>query len=102
MIKAINDVVMIERDKYEGLIIANDKMCHGTVLSVGPGRWKANVRDIQPGGKVEEKWYPTSLKVGQRVCFSLDKGEEHVIEGKKIVVMREDDIAGILESAEVA
>ena len=102
MIKAINDVVMIERDKYEGLIITNDKMCHGTVLSVGPGRWKANVRDIKPGGKVEEKWYPTSLKSGQRVCFSLDKGEEHEIEGKKIVVMREDDIAGILEGEEAA
>ena len=102
MIKAINDVVIIERDKYEGIIIAEQKMCHGTVLSVGPGRWKANVRDIQPGGKVEEKWYATSLKPNQRVCFSIEKGEEHEIKGKKVVVMREDDIAGILESAEVA
>jgi len=95
--RAINDVVFIERDKYEGALIVDEKMCHGVVISVGPGRWKANVKDIQPGGKVEERWYPTSLKEGQRVCFSLDKGEQHTIEGKKVVVMREDDIAGVIE-----
>lgn len=97
MIKAINDVVVIERDPYIGAIIVNEKMAHGVIVSVGPGRWKASVRDLKPDGTVKENWYPTSLQIGQRVCFSLDKGEEHTIEGKHLVVMREDDIAGIIE-----
>lgn len=100
MIKAINDIVIIERDGYKGLLIApKEKMCHGTVLSVGPGAWSANVWDIDPITRsVAEKWRPTSLKQGQRVCFSLDKGEEHIIEGKHVVVMRESHIAGIIEN----
>lgn len=97
MITAINDVVVIERDSYKGAIIVNEKMAHGIIVSIGPGRWKANVRDLKPDGTVQEHWYPTSLRVGQRVCFSLDKGEEHIIEGKHLVVMREDDIAGVIE-----
>jgi co-chaperonin GroES (HSP10) len=99
MIKAINDVVVIERDLYAGAIIVNEKMAHGVIVSVGPGRWKASVRDLKPDGTVKENWYPTSLQIGQRVCFSLDKGEEHRIEGKRLVVMREDDIAGVIEEA---
>lgn len=99
MIRAINDVVIIERDGYNGMIIApKEKMCHGTVISVGPGAWSASVWDIDPITRsVKEKWRPTSLKPGQRVCFSLDKGEEHVIEGKNVVVMRESHIAGVLD-----
>jgi co-chaperonin GroES (HSP10) len=99
MIKAINDVVIIERDTYQGKIIApGEKMCHGTVISVGPGAWYASVHDIDhTTGKVEEKWRPTSLKVGERVCFSIDKGEEHVIEGRPCIVMRESHVAGVLE-----
>jgi co-chaperonin GroES (HSP10) len=97
MIKAINDVVVIERDLYAGAIIVNEKMAHGVIVSVGPGRWKASVKDLKPDGTVQERWYPTSLQVGQRVCFSLDKGEAHIIEGKHLVVMREDDIAGVIE-----
>lgn len=103
MIQAINDVVIIERDGYQGLLIApHEKMCHGTVLSVGPGAWSASVWDIDPITRsVQEKWRPTSLKPGQRVCFSLDKGEEHLIEGKHVVVMRESHIAGVLEDEEI-
>ena len=100
MIKAINDIIVIERDLYAGAIIVNEKMAHGIIVSVGPGRWKANVRDLQPDGTVKERWWPTSLAIGQRVCFSLDKGEEHIIEGKHLVVMREDDIAGVIEDEE--
>lgn len=99
MIKAINDVVVIERDPYDGAIIVDERMAHGVVVSVGPGRWKANVKDLQADGSVKERWYPTSLQRGQRVCFSLDKGEEHKIEGRSLVVMREDDIAAVLEEA---
>jgi co-chaperonin GroES (HSP10) len=99
MIKAINDVVIIERDTYQGKIIApTEKMCHGTVISVGPGAWSASIHDIDPiTGQVEEKWRPTSVKVGERVCFSLDKGEEHVIEGRHVVVMRDSHIACVIE-----
>lgn len=96
MIKAINDIVIIERDAYEGMIVTEQQMAHGVVISVGPGRWKANIKDIVDG-QIKEKWEATSLKQGQRVCFSLDKGEAHEIEGKKVVIMREDDIACVIE-----
>jgi co-chaperonin GroES (HSP10) len=98
MLKAINDVVIIQRDKYDGKLIINEKMAHGIIQSIGPGRWKANVKEIKPDGSVQERWYPTSLKPGQRVCFSLDKGEEHKINGQSLVIMREDDIAAVIES----
>lgn len=104
MIQAINDVVIIERDTYQGKLIATgEKMTHGTVISIGPGAWYASVHDIDPiTGKVKEKWWPTSLKPGDRVCFSLEKGEEHTIEGRKLVVMREGHIAGLLVAEEAA
>lgn len=104
MIRAINDVVIIERDMYQGLIVApTEKMTHGTVLSVGPGAWFASVHDIDPvTGLVNEKWWPTSIKAGDRVCFSLEKGEEHIIEGKHVVVMRESHIACVIDDEAAA
>ena len=97
--QAILDRVFIKRDEYQGQIIVNQKMAHGTIVSIGPGIWRGNLDNAQrlKERKLVEHWYPTSLKVGQRVCFSLDKGEEHEIEGQKITVMREWDIAGVFE-----
>lgn len=104
MFKAINDVVIIERDTYQGKIIApTEKMCHGVVLSVGPGCYSASIHDIDPHtGEAPECWRSTMLKPGDRVCFSLDKGEEHVIEGKHVVVMKESHIAALLTEEDAA
>jgi len=97
--QAILDRVFIQRNTYDGRLIVNQKMAHGTIVSIGPGIWRGNLDNVQAlrERKLKEYWYPTTLKVGQRVCFSLDKGEEHDIEGQKIVVMREWDIAGVIE-----
>lgn len=97
--QAILDRVFIQRDEYQGRIITNQKLAHGTIVSIGPGIWRGNMDNAQDlrERKLKEHWYPTTLKVGQRVCFSLDKGEEHEIEGRKLVVMREWDIAGVIE-----
>lgn len=101
--QAILDRVFIKRDGYTGKLIVNEKMAHGTIVSIGPGIWRGNL-DLLGRNQKEMKthWYPTSLKVGQRVCFSLDKGEEHEIEGQRLVIMREWDIAGIIEDEQNA
>lgn len=100
--QAILDRVLIRRDAYAGQIITQHKLCTGIVVSVGPGIWRGSMDDVEglKERKLKEHFYRTTLKAGDRVCFSLDKGEEHDIEGEKIVVMREWDIAGVIEHEE--
>jgi len=58
----------------------------GEVLAVGPGTYNQQGRFIK-----------TTLKVGDRVIFGAYAGTEIKIDGEKIRVMRESDIAGAFE-----
>ncbi|MBA3030601.1 MAG: co-chaperone GroES [Proteobacteria bacterium] len=92
-IRPLNDRVVVKRVEEEqktagGIIIpdtAKEKPQEGKVLAVGPGR-----RDDK--GKL----VPMDVKVGDRVLFSKYAGSEIKIDGKEHIVMREDDILGIL------
>jgi chaperonin GroES len=81
----------LEKDTSEGGIIipdiAKEKLNRGTVLSVGRGKVLENGRLLEP-----------SVKTGDRVIFGKYSGQEFEHEGQKnLLILREDDIFGIVE-----
>src|SRR2546423_3317755 len=72
-----------------GIIIpdtAKDKPQEGEVISVGKG--KAND---------EGKIFPMAVKAGDRILFGKYAGTEIKIDGEDFVIMREEEVLGILE-----
>lgn len=64
---------------------AKEKPSEGEVLSVGGGKVSDSGTVVAP-----------TVKVGDRVLFSKYAGTEVSFDGEKLVIMREDDIFGIL------
>jgi chaperonin GroES len=65
---------------------SKEKPVEGTVLAVGSGKVKDD------GGVVE-----LAVKVGDRVVFGKYAGTEIKVEGEDRLILREDDILGIIE-----
>lgn len=92
-IRPLHDRVIIKRLKSErttasGIVIpdnAAEKPDQGEVVAVGPGR-----RD--EAGKLIEM----GVKVGDRVLFGKYSGQSVKIDGEEFLVMREEDIMGVL------
>ncbi len=92
--KPLLDRVVLKRVEEEnrtagGLIIpdtAKEKPSQGIVVAVGPGS-----RDED--GKV----VPMTLKEGDRVLFGKWSGTEIKIDGENLLIMKENEILGILE-----
>jgi chaperonin GroES len=93
-IRPLHDRVVIQRLEQElktsgGIVIpdtAKDKPVEGRVLAVGPGKLLEN-------GQTRE----LSVKKGDKVLFGKYSGTEVKLNGQELVVMREDDIMGIIE-----
>ena len=93
-IRPLHDRVIVKRVEPEtrtasGLYIpdaAGEKPDQGEVLAVGPGK-----RD--DAGKL----IPVDVKVGDRVLFGKYSGQTVKVDGEEYVVMREEDIMGVLE-----
>jgi len=93
-IRPLHDRVIVERVEEEtrtagGLIIpdsAKEKPQQGKVIAVGKGK-------ITEDGKV----LPLDVKVGDRVLFGKYAGSEVKIDGKEYMMMREDDVLGVIE-----
>ncbi|MBN1882105.1 MAG: co-chaperone GroES [Deltaproteobacteria bacterium] len=93
-IKPLQDRVIVKRvDEEEktsgGIIIpdtAKEKPMEGEVVAVGGGKILDN------GTKV-----PMDVKAGDRVLFGKYAGTEVKIDGVEHLIMREDDILGIIE-----
>ncbi len=85
---------MIERLEEEltsagGIVIpdtAKEKPMRGKVVAIGAGKMLDNGNII-----------PLGVQPGDKVLFGKYSGTEIKIEGKELVVMREDDIMGIIE-----
>jgi len=79
-----------EEEKTKGGIIipdtAKEKPQEGKVTAVGKG--KAN-----EDGKIT----PLDVKAGDRVLFGKYAGTEIKIDGEEHLIMREDDILGVIE-----
>ena len=93
-IRPLHDRVVIKRMEEErtsagGIVIpdsATEKPSRGEIIAVGKGKLLEN-------GNIR----PLDIKVGDKVLFSKYGGTEVKIDDKELIVMREDDIMGILE-----
>jgi len=93
-IRPLHDRILVERLEEEektkgGIIIpdtAKEKPIEGKVVAVGNGKLLEN-------GNVK----PLDVKVGDKVLFGKYAGTEVIIEGEEYLIMREDDILGIIE-----
>jgi len=92
-LRPLQDRVLIKRIEIEektkgGIIIPNsaqEKPLEGEVIAVGTGK----IVD----GKIQE----LSVKIGDRVLFAKYAETEITFQGEKIILLREDDILGIIE-----
>ena len=93
-IRPLQDRVIVKRVKEEektkgGIIIpdtAKEKPIEGEVIAVGNGK-------VQDDGKVR----PLDVKAGDRVLFGKYSGTEVKIDGEEHLILREDDILGVLD-----
>ena len=86
-IRPLHDRVIVKRLESERIPdSAGEKPDQGEVLAVGPGK-----RD--DAGKI----IPMDVKVGDRVLFGKYAGQTVKVEGEELLVMREEDIMGVLE-----
>ena len=92
-IRPLHDRVVVKRVEEErktpgGIVIpdnAAEKPDQGEVIAVGNGK-------ILEDGKVR----PLDVKVGDRILFGKYSGSTVKMEGEEYLVMREDDIMGII------
>jgi chaperonin GroES len=78
-----------ERKTASGIVIpdtATEKPDQGEVVAVGPGK-----RD--DSGKL----IAMDLKVGDRVLFGKYAGQSVKVDGNELLVMREEDVMGVVE-----
>lgn len=93
-IRPLHDRLIVKRMEEErktasGIVIpdsAAEKPDQGEVLAVGNGK-------VGDDGKVR----PLDVKVGDRVLFGKYAGQTVKVEGEDVLVMREEDIMGVLE-----
>jgi chaperonin GroES len=93
-IRPLHDRVVVRRMEEErtssgGIVIpdsAAEKPIQGEVIAVGKGKLLDN-GDVRP----------LDVKVGDRVLFGKFSGNEVKVSGEEVVVMREDDIMGVIE-----
>jgi chaperonin GroES len=93
--RPLHDQVLVIREESEqktpgGIIIpdtAKEKPQQGKLVAVGPGRMDR-----------EGKRIPMEVKVGDRILFGRYGGTEIKIDGVEHLMMRADDILGVLES----
>ena len=80
-----------EKEQVQGSIIipdtAKEKPQEAKVLAVGPGR-------VTDDGKLQ----PLDIKAGDTVVFGKYAGTEVKIDGEDLLIIREDDVLGVLES----
>jgi chaperonin GroES len=93
-IRPLHDRIIVERIEEEtmtasGIIIpdsAKEKPQEGTVIAVGKGK-------VTEDGKV----LPLDVKVGDKVLFGKYSGTDIKIDGNEYLMMREDDVLGVVE-----
>ena len=92
-IRPLHDRVIVkrldnERKTASGIVIpenAAEKPDQGEVVAVGPGKKDDNGKLIA-----------MDLKVGDRVLFGKYSGQTVKVEGEEILVMREEDVMGVI------
>lgn len=93
-LRPLQDRILVQRLEEEkttkgGIIIpdtAKEKPAEGKIVSVGNGK-------IGDDGKR----IPLELKAGNRILFGKYSGTEVKIEDEEYLIMREDDVLGVIE-----
>ena len=93
-VRPLHDRVLVKRLDEEtktagGIIIPDtqaEKPAQGRVISAGPGKRKDD------GGYAK-----LDVKEGDRILFGKYSGTEVKVDGQEYLIMREDDILGVLE-----
>ena len=92
-IRPLHDRVIVKRIEEEektkgGIIIpdtAKEKPQEGRVVAVGPGK--------NEDGKI----IPLGVKAGDKILFGKYSGTEIKLDGEEHLILREDDILGVIE-----
>ena len=92
-IRPLHDRVIVKRVEEEtttagGIVLpgsAAEKPSQGVILAVGNGK-------VLDNGEVR----PLDVKVGDKVLFGKYAGNEVKVDGEELIVMREEDIMGVL------
>jgi chaperonin GroES len=95
-IRPLHDRIIVKRLEEErmtasGIVIpdtAAEKPDTGEVVAVGTGK-------VTEAGKK----LPLQLKVGDKVLFGKYAGQTVKVKGEELLVLREDDVMGVLEAA---
>lgn len=94
-IRPLQDRIIVTRLENEdktasGLYIpdsAKEKPQQGKVIAVGKGK-------ILEDGTVR----PVDVKVGDTIVFGKYSGQEIKVDGEELLIMKEDDVYGVLEA----
>ena len=92
--RPLHDRILVKRIEEEqqtrgGIVIpdsAKEKPVEGEIISIGTGK-------VDEKGKV----LPLDVKAGDRILFGKYSGTEIKIDGQDYLIMREDDVLGIME-----
>jgi chaperonin GroES len=93
-LRPLQDRILVKRVEQEsmtkgGIIIpdsAKEKPAEGEVVAVGNGKMGEDGKRITP-----------DIKAGDRILFGKYAGTEVKIDGEEHLIMREDDVLGIIE-----
>ena len=93
-LRPLGDRILVKRVKEEertkgGIIIpdtAKEKPQEGKVVAVGKGKRDDNGKLI-----------PIEVKEGDKILFGKYSGSEFKLEGEDLLILREDDILGIID-----
>jgi len=93
-LRPLQDRILVKRVEEEettkgGIIIpdsAKEKPAEGVIFSVGKGK-------VADDGKL----IPLEVKKGDRILFGKYGGTEVKIDGEEYLIMREDDVLGVVE-----
>jgi chaperonin GroES len=93
-LKPLQDRILVQRVEEEtttkgGIIIpdtAKEKPAEGKVIAVGNGKMGD-----------DGKRMALEIKVGDRILFGKYSGTEVKIDGQEYLIMREDDVLGVIE-----
>ncbi|MEJ2100405.1 MAG: co-chaperone GroES [Desulfobacterales bacterium] len=93
-LRPLQDRILVKRVEEEektkgGIIIpdtAKEKPAEGKVISVGKGKLDENGKRIA-----------LEIKKGDRILFGKYSGTEVKIEGEEYLIMREEDVLGIID-----
>ena len=94
-IRPLHDRVIVKRLEEErktasGIVIpdaAAEKPDQGQILAVGPGKRDENGKHVV-----------LDVKVGDRILFGKYAGQTVKDDGEELLVMREEDIMGVVEA----